>query len=225
MKQALVLCSGGIDSVVLSYHLKKRNYSITLLFFDYGQNGRERELECLRYHARLLKSNLKIIKLDTIKSSLIHSKKPFEPVTKNMLKDTKKISRQWYVPCRNLIFLSQALSIAEGSNANKKDPIEIFVGFGSEGEDCYPDASKRFIKLFNETATFLCSQKCNVLAPFIDKDKEDIISRGVELDVALEKTWSCYSNKKYHCGSCLACALRKQGFYWANVSDPTTYLS
>ncbi len=225
MKHALVLCSGGLDSVVLSYYLKERNYSITLLFFDYGQNGKERELECVRYHARRLKSDLKIVPLNEIGSSLIHSGRSFKPVTTRMLKNTKKISPQWYVPCRNLIFLSHALSIAESMGANKKDSIEIFVGFGAEGEDCYPDASRKFIKLFNETATFLCAHKYAVLAPFIDKDKEDIIVKGVELNVALEKTWSCYSTKKNHCGSCLACALRKQGFYWANVSDPTIYLS
>ncbi len=223
MKRALVLCSGGMDSCVLAYHLKKQGHSLHLLFFDYGQNGVNQELACVRYHARILKSKVHIVKLQAIGSSLIHSKQSFKPITKEMLKDTRSVSNQWYVPCRNLIFLSHGLSIAESEFGDKKPQMDLFVGFGSEGNDCYPDASKRFINLFNRTGKFISGKK--VFAPFINKDKEDIVTRGLELGVNLKKTWSCYSNAKKHCGLCLACALRKQGFYWANTVDPTDYLA
>jgi len=40
---------------------------------------------------------------------------------------------------------------------------------------------------------------------------------GKELDINLEETYSCYIGRKKHCGRCLACRLRRAGFYWANI--------
>ena len=62
-----------------------------------------------------------------------------------------------------------------------------------------------------------------VIAPLVKKDKEDIVNIGSKLKVDLSKTYSCYIGGKIHCGTCLACRLRKEGFYWANISDPTKY--
>lgn len=63
----------------------------------------------------------------------------------------------------------------------------------------------------------------NLLAPFIKKDKEDVITVGKKIGVDFRKTISCYTSG-HHCGVCLACRLRKQGFYWANAHDPTSYV-
>ena len=55
-------------------------------------------------------------------------------------------------------------------------------------------------------------------------DKEDIIKLGIELGVKFEETYSCYVGAgEKHCGKCLACMLRKEGFYWAGVEDSTSY--
>ena len=76
----------------------------------------------------------------------------------------------------------------------------------------------------NKISRKICEKTLRISAPFIKKDKEDIIQVGSELGVNFNLTRSCYADKKDHCGVCLACALRKQGFYWAGVPDPTRYL-
>jgi len=57
----------------------------------------------------------------------------------------------------------------------------------------------------------------------IEKDKEDIIILGKELGIDFKDTFSCYVGKEKHCGKCLACMLRKEGFYWSNIKDETEY--
>ncbi|MEK6858829.1 MAG: 7-cyano-7-deazaguanine synthase [Nanoarchaeota archaeon] len=226
MRGALVLCSGGIDSVVTAYRIKRKdNYEdVTLLFFDYGQNGQNRELDCVKYHARQLACALKIVKIAIESDSLIHSNaNKFDSVRKEQLKDTRSISGQWYVPCRNLLFSAYALSIAEKDFLATQKVKDIFVGFGVEGRDSYPDAGRIFIKDINSISKDICAKAFVMRAPFIMSNKEDIISVGAGLGVNFAKTWSCYSGGEKHCGTCLACALRKHGFYWANISDPTLY--
>ena len=44
-----------------------------------------------------------------------------------------------------------------------------------------------------------------------------------KLNIDLSKTYSCYVGGKGHCGTCMACRLRQEAFYWANVKDPTFY--
>jgi len=141
------------------------------------------------------------------------------------LKDTKKESDKWYVPCRNIIFLSYALSLAESLYDQKKEVYDIFVGFKDEGKEGFPDASQSFLDKFNDVSRIACKKDFRIIAPLINKDKEDIVLLGKEMKVKLENTFSCYSGEgnEKHCGYCLACKLRQEGFYWANVEDKTKY--
>ncbi len=228
MEQALVLCSGGIDSVVTAYLVRKKmNYDkVLLLFFDYGQNGWAHEKNCASYHARQLGCELKLVRINLKTSALIHKPRArFSSVGKEELKDTKGISKQWYVPCRNLLFMAHALSLAEEDYTTSHVKSDIFVGFGAEGSDSYPDAGTLFLKDINLLTRDICAAPFVTRAPFLKSNKEDIISKGALLGVNFEKTWSCYAEGTYQCGACLACALRKHGFYWANIPDPTSYVA
>ena len=62
-----------------------------------------------------------------------------------------------------------------------------------------------------------------IKAPLINKDKDEIIRLGERLGVKLEETYTCYASNSQHCGVCLACRLRQEAFYWANVPDKTKY--
>ena len=53
--------------------------------------------------------------------------------------------------------------------------------------------------------------------------KEDVVSLGQKLGVDLGNTFSCYVDDKKHCGVCLACRIRQEAFYWANITDRTDY--
>lgn len=228
MKNAIVLCSGGLDSVVTSYYIKKKlGYDgLIVLFFDYSQKTVEKERECAKSCCDSLGGEFNEIKLDwleKISNSLINKNGKVKKVTRDDLKDSKEESEKYYVPCRNTIFLSYALALADSLFIKNKEIWDVFVGFKCEGKESYPDTTQKFVEIFNKIGEVGCSERIKILAPLIEKDKEDIIKLGEESGVDFRKTISCYIGKEKHCGCCLACRLRQEGFYWAGIKDPTEY--
>lgn len=228
MKQAIVLCSGGIDSVVTGHYVKKKlKYGkISILFFDYGQRNLLAERKCAKKCAKDLNADFNEIGikyLGEISTSLLNSNMKHKSVTLEDLKDSKNESEKWYVPCRNMVFLSNAFAYAEASWKLNKKKTDIFVGFKSEGKESYPDTTIDFVDSLNRLSRIAIVGSVKVKAPLIRKDKEDILNLGKKIGVDFSNTFSCYTNSETHCGDCLACRLRQEGFYWANISDPTHY--
>jgi len=226
MKNAIILCSGGLDSVTTSYFVKRKlGYDkLKILFFDYGQRNFANELAASKKCALDLGAeffNFDVRYLGGISKSMLNSKGSAEEIKLEDLKDSKEESGKWYVPCRNLIFLSNALAFAE----SLKEESDIFVGFKCEGSEGFPDATKEFVDSLNKVSAISTNGKFVIKAPLISKDKEDIVLLAEDLGVNFEETWSCYVGGEVQCGTCLACRLRQEGFYWANVKDPSSYLA
>jgi len=228
MRNAIVLCSGGIDSITTAYYVKKKlKYKdIIILFFDYTQRTLNQEKtkskKCAKnLNAKFIEIGLK--ELGKISTSLINTDKKAKKVYRKELKNTKKESEKFYVPCRNIIFLTYALSLAESLYKKTKKVYDIFVGFKQEGRESYPDTTKKFVNSINNLSKVSCMGKFKIIAPLIEKDKEDIILLGRKLGLNFKDTFSCYICNKKHCGICLACRLRQEGFYWANIKDLTDY--
>ncbi|MEK6898347.1 MAG: 7-cyano-7-deazaguanine synthase [Nanoarchaeota archaeon] len=227
MKNGIILCSGGIDSITTAHYVREKlKYGkIIILFFDYNQKALKSERKFSKMCAKKLHAKFYKIKLKWLgktSNSLINKSGEIKNIKRKELKNAKKESEKFYVPCRNLIFLSHTLALAESLFAKEKKKWDIFVGFKNEGRESYPDTTKGFVSQINKLAK-LCSAALEIKAPLINKDKEDIISLGKKLGVDFRNTFSCYIGKKKHCGYCLACRLRQEGFYWANVKDPTEY--
>ena len=206
MKKAIVICSGGLDSVVTSHYVKKQlSYNkLIILFFNYGQLSLNRERKASKLCAKSLNAKFIEIKIPELKKlALSPLVKKSTPPKASFLKNTKKESESQYIK-------------------NKLLP-EIFVGFKCEGSESYPDASSAFVSSFNSLIKKSSKVNSFIHAPLIKKDKEDIVSLGESLKVPLEKTYSCYVGRSKHCGACLACRLRKAGFYWADIKDKTKY--
>lgn len=118
----------------------------------------------------------------------------------------------------------QSVKHKQGAKRPIFQKIDLFVGFKSEGSESYPDTTEEFVTNFDRLIKKSSSGKISLLAPLIKKDKEDIIKLANLLKIETEKTFSCYSPKSgLHCSKCLACRLRKAGFYWANEKDKTKY--
>lgn len=228
MKLALVLCSGGLDSVTTAYYVKKilKYKAIKIIFFNYVQRNLEGEEMFAKACAEEI--GAEFIKIDLnwlgeISNSLINSDKKAKKLERADLKDTKEESMKYYVPCRNTIFLVHALAYAESLFIKNERRWDIFVGFKCEGKESYPDTTQAFLDSINSLGKIGCSTDFKIIAPLIEKDKEDIVLLGNKLGIDFTKTLSCYIGPKMHCGACLACKLRQEGFYWANVKDPTFY--
>lgn len=209
-KTAIVLCSGGLDSVVCLYLVKKRlKYNdIHVLFFNYGQNSLKNERKFSRYHSKRLNSIFKEINIPITKANLTSNPKKI-PKNKN-LKDTSKESNFWHVPGRNTLFISYALSYAE--SLNKKRKADIFLGFKCEGHEPYPDTTKEYVDNFNALIKNLTKYRVSIKAPLIDLDKENIILLGEKLNINYDKTWSCYLSGKNSMPILLGMQAKKSGF-------------
>jgi 7-cyano-7-deazaguanine synthase len=183
------------------------------LTFNYGQIA-VKETKAAQKIAKTMDTNTKIIDLSTLKdifnqtSALINQDIPI----------TSKFTASILVPFRNAIFLSIAVAYASTFSADK-------IFYGAHGSDAifYPDCRREFYKAFEKAAQLGTNQNIAIYAPYINKKKADLIKAGIELNVPLELTWSCYHNGEKHCGQCEACINRKRAFYEARITDPTEY--
>jgi 7-cyano-7-deazaguanine synthase len=130
-----------------------------------------------------------------------------------------------YVPARNTVFLSFAVSWAETLGAR-----DIFIGVNSVDYSGYPDCRPEFIRAFEKCAEFGTKArdegwKFKIHTPIQHLDKAQIIKKGTELGVDYSLTHSCYNpgTAGLACGKCDSCALRRKGFEKAGAPDPTKY--
>lgn len=209
-KKAIVLLSGGMDSVTLLYWARER-YDCTCLTFDYGQKHKKE----IRYAQRIAKKLhcpwIKInLKLPGLKSSLTDARQKI-PVWRRK-KERNKTIPSTYVPGRNTLFLSYALSLAESYGCS-----DILIGANAIDYSGYPDCRPDYIKAMQRVArlgTQAGRQGCpiHIRAPLIRKTKAEIVALGRRLHVPFDLTWSCYRGGRKPCGICDACKLREKGF-------------
>ena len=114
------------------------------------------------------------------------------------------------------------MALAESLEMKTCYKWDIFTGFKNEGKEAYADTTLKYVKEMNNLIKISTKIKGIIKAPLIKKDKEDIIKFGQDIGVDFRDTFSCYAPKNNkHCGFCLACKLRKAGFYWAGIEDIT----
>jgi 7-cyano-7-deazaguanine synthase len=225
-KISVCLISGGIDSSVTSFIANNMGYKIYALSFLYGQKHKK-ELRCSSEIAKAVNSIDHIIfKIDLSRfggSSLIDTS--INIPDKIDVKEIGKSIPSTYVPARNTVFLSIALSYAETINSDA-----IFIGATSTDYSGYPDCRAEYINAFQNMANLATKRgvegnKIKIIAPLLYLSKPEIIKKGVDLDVPFDKTWSCYQGKEYACGKCESCLIRLKGFKDAGFKDPISYKS
>ncbi|MDD5097559.1 MAG: 7-cyano-7-deazaguanine synthase QueC [Candidatus Omnitrophica bacterium] len=208
IKQAVVLLSGGLDSATVLYLAKKRGYLSHCLIFDYGQRHKK-EINSAIQIARAGAASYQVLKINfPWKGSALTDKK---------IKVSEKISRgvpATYVPARNIIFLSFALSFAETIKAQA-----IFIGAHAQDYSGYPDCRPEFLKAFSQMAKVGTLGKFKILAPLLHLSKSQIILLGKKLKVPFDLTWSCYRGQKQPCQKCDSCYYRAKGFKEAGLID------
>ncbi len=220
-KKAIILLSGGLDSITVLAYAEQQGYRCYALSFDYGQRHNA-ELEAAKKIAEdYWVSEHKVIRLglDSIGGSALTDEHIAVP------KSPQQGIPVTYVPARNTIFLSFALGWAEVLDAH-----DVFIGVNAVDYSGYPDCRPEFIKAFQDMANLATKagvegHTITIHTPLIDLSKAQIIEKGLALGVDYADTVSCYAadSEGKACGTCDACRLRKAGFEAAGVTDPTRY--
>ena len=226
LSKAVVLLSGGLDSTTTLAIARLEGYETYALSFQYGQRNNV-ELRCAENNAILLGAKQHtIIDIDLRifgASALTADIDVPKDRTDNVMTSGIPIT---YVPARNTIFLSYALSWAEVLSSDT-----IFTGVNAVDYSGYPDCRPEYIQAYQKMANLATQAgvegkiEVKICTPLIDKTKAEIIKIGTDLGVDYSHTLSCYDpdSDARACGRCDSCQLRKRGFVEAGIPDPTRY--
>ena len=221
MKSAVVLLSGGLDSMVCAALARESGFAVLALTIDYGQRHRV-ELASAAAIARQLADRHIVVPLDltAFGGSALTSDiaVPKDGVGAAEIPVT-------YVPARNTIFLRLALGLAEASGAR-----DIFIGVNALDYSGYPDCRPEFVAQFQRLANLATKAGVEgdgftLHAPLLQLTKADIAREAQRLGLDPAMSHSCYDPLPdgRHCGRCDACLLRARGFAEAGLADPTSY--
>jgi 7-cyano-7-deazaguanine synthase len=217
---AVVLLSGGLDSMVCAAIARERGFSVIALTVDYNQRHRV-ELEAAREIAGRLAERQVILPLD-LRAFGGSALTGDIDVPKDGVGQGIPVT---YVPARNTIFLSLALGLAEASGAR-----DIFIGVNALDYSGYPDCRPEFIKQFEQLANLATKagvegERFEIHAPLQHMSKAEIAREANRLGLDPALSHSCYDPLPdgRHCGRCDACRLRAKGFVEAGLTDPTPY--
>lgn len=221
--KGISVLSGGLDCTVAT-SIYAKDYDLTALTFNYGQQSLEEELR----HASLICKSLNMEHvvidlpwLNSISNSSLTSDNDIPEIDDDDLDNYEvaiESAKSVWVPARNTVFCSIALAYAESIGAEI-----IIVGWDYEESITFPDNSKEYLKAFNETIKYGSFDEIEIKAPLIDMNKKDIVKKGFEVDAPINLSYSCYNGKAKHCGVCESCKRRKRAFEMADIDDPTEY--
>lgn len=225
VKRAVVLLSGGMDSVSALAVAQSKGFDIYALSFWYGQRH-EIELKHARWFAdhmnvsdhMIVNIDLRVFGGSALTSSIDVPKHDRVSQIESGIPVT-------YVPARNTIFLSYALAYAETIGS-----ADIFLGVNSMDREGYPDCRLEYVRAFESMARFatgvgIDGASVTIHTPLIDMNKTDILSLAVGLGIDVGRTFSCYdpSIAGLACRRCDSCLLRLDAFKSLGITDLCHY--
>src|SRR5690606_12199526 len=168
-KQAVVLLSGGLDSIVCAALAREAGFEVLALTVDYGHRHRV-ELRAAERIAADLAARHIVVPLDLTafgcSALTAHIAVPKEGGSQGI--------PVAYVPARNTLFLSLALAWAEAAGAR-----DLFVGVNALDYSGYPDCRPEFIAAFQRLANLATKagvegEEITIHAPLVHMTKADI---------------------------------------------------
>ena len=206
MNSAVLLLSGGLDSVVSLALLKNEYRDIIALTFNYGQKSFIAEKESSEKIAKYYNLKHEIVHLDwlsNISTSALNNDNDVPMLTMsdlNSIDVTLNSSKSVWVPNRNGLFVNIAACYAEALGHDS-----IIIGANKEEAATFKDNSIDFINAVNFSLKNSTNSLIEIVAPLVQLSKTEIIKKAIELKVPFEFIHSCYSSNEKHCGKCESC--------------------
>jgi 7-cyano-7-deazaguanine synthase len=220
-KTAIILLSGGLDSMVSAALAAEQGYRLIALTIDYNQRHKIELQSAQKIAAKLGVVEHIILPLDLSRFGGSALTADID-VPKTGVTDDIPVT---YVPARNLIFLSLTLGLAEAREAR-----DIFIGVNALDYSGYPDCRPEFIEGFERLADLATragdqGSGFHIRTPLQYMTKADIAREAIRLGLDPAWSWSCYdpTADNLPCGLCDSCRLRQKGFEEAGIIDPTRY--
>lgn len=215
---ALVVCSGGLDSVVsAAYAQKSLGYNIHLIHFLYGSRAEGPEVKAVQAVAKALGCPITLFPLPVYQKGDSPLLDPDSTVAGG--EEGAEFAHEW-VPARNLLLLSVATAFAEARGMST-----IVLGNNLEEAGAYPDNEPEFIERFNDMLPFAVGdgKRMRVIMPVGNMMKHEIVKLGHGIEAPMHLTWSCYRAGEFHCGTCGPCFMRRKAFEINDLEEVIAY--
>ena len=220
-KKAIVLLSGGLDSLTTLAIAQNDGFDCYALHVIYGQRHSSETMAARNIAKKYNLAEFREINVDMswLKSSALTNYDITIP------EERSEGIPVTYVPARNTIMMSFAAAWAESLAIS-----HLFLGVNAVDYSGYPDCRQEFIDAFKKmvnlgTKAAIEGTPFNIHTPLIGLTKDEIIAKGSNLGVDYSMSISCYQADQNGnaCGKCDSCYLRRQGFEKAGIKDPTPY--
>jgi len=215
-EKVVVIYSGGMDSFTLLNQAIAQGKKVYALSFNYGQKH-AKELHYAQKVCDDLALPHKIVDITAIHQLLMGSSltDDIEIPEGHYEEDSMKST---VVPNRNMILLSLAIAYAVSIKAES-------VYYGAHGGDhaIYPDCRPEFIEKMAAVSKVANYEDIDIIAPFQNINKTDILNKGIAMGLNYAKTWTCYNGREKACGKCGACQERLEAFSENGLNDPIAY--
>lgn len=218
---AVVLLSGGLDSMVCAALAREQGFRVLALTIDYNQRHRV-EISAAKAIAETLAVERHVVLSLDLRQFGGSALTADIAVPKDGVGDDIPVT---YVPARNLVFLSLALAWAEAAGSG-----DLFIGVNALDYSGYPDCRPEFIGGFESLARIATKfgdqgGTVRVHAPLQHLKKSEIAMEAARLGLDPTSSWSCYDPLPdgRACGVCDSCRLRRAGFDAAGIEDGTRY--
>lgn len=220
---AIVLVSGGMDSLTVAAMASQAHEKLAFLHLNYHQKTNAKERECfdkIADHFQVPSNLRKVVDMSFL-NQIGGSSLTDQSIEVSKFEGDSDVIPSSYVPFRNTHIIALAVSWGEVLGATK-----IYIGANEEDSPGYPDCRESYYQAYNE----LIKQgtkagNITIVTPIIKMRKSEIIQKATELNAPLELTWSCYERSDIACGVCDSCALRLRGFKEAGLKDPIQYIN
>ncbi|WP_105254523.1 7-cyano-7-deazaguanine synthase QueC [Pseudoalteromonas sp. T1lg75] len=215
-EKVVVIYSGGMDSFTVLNKALRQGHEVYALSFNYGQRH-VKELEVAKQVCEQLGVNHKIVDISAI-NQLIGGSSLTDDIDVPEGHYEEESMKSTIVPNRNMILLSLAVGYAVSLKASK-----VFYGAHSGDHAIYPDCRPEFVKKMDDVCRIANYDEVEIVCPYLDNSKIDILTDGLKMGLDYSKTWTCYNGREQACGKCGACQERLEAFALNNAVDPLPY--
>jgi len=210
-----VLCSGGLDSVVLLADIARRE-PVQPLYVSVGLAWEQEEFAMLQ---RVLRTQpfREVRPIVTLGFDMRDVYPPTHWAIRGEPPGFDTLDEDVYLEGRNVVLLTKAAVFMARAKLGR-------VYIGPLAGNPFPDATAAFFDAMGRALSLGLATPIEIAAPFAELHKPDVIRLGHAIGVPLELTLSCMQpSDGWHCGRCSKCRERRDAFREAGIEDPTSY--